>query len=270
MKRTPLIALLILLIAPFCTVPAAAQSQIVVGDMNNDGRITVADLALLAETLVGRMPEFKVTVQNGADATLKEHPYVDLGLPSGTLWAEYNLGADKAEGDGYYYAWGETAGYRASQHTFSWASYVLCNGSADALKKYCALDGRTLLEPVDDAATVAWGAGWCMPTKEQMDELLDPRYTVATTDSRTSVSGLLVRSLSNGKEIFLPYQGDYSGSSRRYVGSRLCYWTRTVSAADSRQACEGFYNSDAPSASAQPATSVTDRNKGLPVRPVRR
>ena len=34
------------------------------------------------------------------------HEYVDLGLPSGTLWATRNVGADKPEDIGDYFAWG--------------------------------------------------------------------------------------------------------------------------------------------------------------------
>lgn len=270
MKRTTFISLLILLLVPARPLPAAAQNQIVVGDMNNDGQLTVADLTLLAETLVGRMPAYTITLQDGTGGTFEERPCVDLGLPSRTLWAEYNLGADKDVGDGDYFAWGETVGYRPDRHNFSWASYTLCNASDISLKRYCALDGQTQLAPVDDAATVAWGAGWCIPTKAQMDELLDPRYTIAEPASRSAVSGLLVRSRSNGKEIFLPFQGDCSGQTRRYVGVRFCYWTSTLSTDDPRKAYEGFYNSEGTSASQQPTTSVTDRNKGLPIRPVRR
>lgn len=43
------------------------------------------------------------------------HEYVDLGLPSGTLWANMNVGANSETDNGLYFAWGETTGYTADQ-----------------------------------------------------------------------------------------------------------------------------------------------------------
>ena len=82
---------------------------------------------------------------------------VDLGLPSGTLWADRNIGADSPEGYGDYFAWGETR----PKSTYSWSTYKYCKGSYDTMTKYCTdssrgtVDNKTVLEAADDAAIVA-------------------------------------------------------------------------------------------------------------------
>ena len=102
------------------------------------------------------------------------HEWVDLGLPSGTLWATMNVGASSPEDCGYYFAWGETS----TKDAYEWSNYIWCNGSENTLTKYCSekdygeVDNRTLLLPEDDAATVNWGAAWRMPTEAQMQELI--------------------------------------------------------------------------------------------------
>ena len=102
------------------------------------------------------------------------HEWVDLGLPSGTLWATMNVGASNPEDCGYYFAWGETT----PKEAYDWSTYIWCNGSENTLTKYCSdkdygeVDNRTILLPEDDAATMNWGAAWCMPTEAQMQELI--------------------------------------------------------------------------------------------------
>ena len=108
-----------------------------------------------------------------------EPEVVDLGLPSGTLWAKTNLGANKAWNYGDYYAWGETR----PKTNYSWKTYKYCDGSDTTLTKYChnaicgkngfsdIAEGLTTLEPVDDAATAVLGAGFSMPTEADWSEL---------------------------------------------------------------------------------------------------
>lgn len=102
------------------------------------------------------------------------HEWVDLGLPSGTLWATMNVGASNPEDCGYYFAWGETT----PKEAYDWSTYIWCNGSENTLTKYCSdkdygeVDNRTILLPEDDAATMNWGAAWCLPTEAQMQELI--------------------------------------------------------------------------------------------------
>lgn len=87
------------------------------------------------------------------------HDWVDLGLPSGTLWATCNVGADTPEGIGDYFAWGETS----PKDLYDWKSYQYGNWTFEQFEitKYCTdscygldgfVDNLTLLEPKDDAA----------------------------------------------------------------------------------------------------------------------
>lgn len=96
------------------------------------------------------------------------HEYIDLGLPSGTLWAKMNVGAKKETDAGLYFAWGETTGYAAGHKRFSWDDYKY--ESVNHSTKYDQ-DGLTKLELTDDAAAVNMGCDWCMPTKAQCEEL---------------------------------------------------------------------------------------------------
>lgn len=106
------------------------------------------------------------------------HEYVDLGLPSGTLWATMNVGATGIGDSGLFFAWGETSGYTNAQVTgspqekaFSWDDYKYGTSSSN-LTKYNISDGLTELELADDAAHVNWGGDWHMPTREQWQELI--------------------------------------------------------------------------------------------------
>lgn len=101
------------------------------------------------------------------------HEYVDLGLPSGTLWAKMNVGASSETEAGLYFAWGETQGYTASQvgtdKNFSWSDYKY--GTNSNLTKYNASDNKTHLELTDDAAAANMGGDWHMPNRAQCIEL---------------------------------------------------------------------------------------------------
>ena len=98
---------------------------------------------------------------------------VDLGLPSGTLWADRNIGANSPEGYGDYFAWGETR----PKSEYNWSTYKYCKGSDKTITKYCddssygTVDNKTVLEPSDDAATANWGSNWRMPTHGEQVEL---------------------------------------------------------------------------------------------------
>ena len=137
------------------------------------------------------------------------HEYVDLGLPSGTLWATCNGGADVPEGYGNYYAWGETQ----TKASYDWTTYLYCTGDFNKLTKYCCspmfgtnVDNLSVLVAEDDAATANWGEGWRMPTKEEWDELLE--NTTNTWTKQNDVYGRLFTS-SKGASLFIPAGGRY-------------------------------------------------------------
>ena len=116
-------------------------------------------------------PEYGVNGGGPSDA-FNGHEYVDLGLPSGTLWAKMNVGAESETDYGLYFAWGETEGYAdASTKAFSWSDYKWTENDGDTMSKYNATDGLTHLELADDAAAVNMGGDWHIPNRAQCIEL---------------------------------------------------------------------------------------------------
>ena len=154
--------------------------------------------------------------------TTVSHTYVDLGLPSGTLWAICNVGAEIPETNGYYFAWGETV----PKQSYSWSNYKWCNGGANQLTKYCDnsqngfngfTDNLIVLQSSDDAATANWGNDWRTPTYNEWNELL--AYCLRTMTTQNGKNGILFTA-PNGNSIFLPEHG--FGGSGSYWSSSLC------------------------------------------------
>ena len=157
---------------------------------------------------------------------------VDLGLPSGLLWATCNLGATKPEEYGDYFAWGETEPYYVSlnplvwkegkESGYDWPSYKWCMGLYYQLTKYCTestilsfgyngfMDDKTILDPEDDAAHVRLGGKWRIPTDAEWTELREK-----CTWRWTSLYGIYGREVTgpNGKSIFLPASDEWNGTT---------------------------------------------------------
>lgn len=162
---------------------------------------------------------------------LNGHEYVDLGLPSGTLWATCNVGADAPEDYGDYYAWGDTL----PKTMYDWKNYryaTFVDGHYE-LTKYCTdstygyngfVDYKLVLDPVDDAAWANWGTGWRMPTKEDWAELF--QNTTMTSISMNGVDGNLFTGC-NGNSIFLPAAGYYEDGEFICTGVGI-YWSSTL------------------------------------------
>lgn len=158
------------------------------------------------------------------------HEYVDLGLPSGILWATCNVGADSPEDYGNYFAWGEIQ----SKDTYKWTSYQYCMGNSTTLTKYCNkinygyngfIDNLATLSPEDDAALVNWGSDWRIPTYDEWLELYQNTTMIWTT--LNGINGRLFTA-SNGNSLFLPAAG-YFGSGNLYLaGSYGDYWSSSV------------------------------------------
>ncbi|MBQ0070121.1 MAG: leucine-rich repeat protein, partial [Bacteroidales bacterium] len=182
------------------------QSKKAAADLNGDGVVDVADMNTIIDIILGLYVEPEDT-----------HEYVDLGLPGGVLWATCNVGAEKPEENGLYFAWGETKGYaKGESHIFAWSNYDLCNGSYNSINKYCTtsrlgpVDNKIVLEAKDDAATANWGSGWRMPTMQEMEDLLNSAYCSWTWKENyngSGVNGYEVKSNSNGNTIFFPAAG---------------------------------------------------------------
>lgn len=147
-----------------------------------------------------------------APSSYRNHNLVDLGLPSGTLWATTNVGASSPENYGCYYAWGETTGSCDGKTTFSLSSYKFYDGSA--ITKYSEVG--SMLESCDDTATAKWGGEWRMPTYSEVLELEDTDYTTCEWVTVNGINGYRITSIVKGFEgnsIFLPAGGRYRNSN---------------------------------------------------------
>ena len=176
-----------------------------------------------AGTAYGLDREFVTVGGGGCDCG-----YVDLGLPSGTLWSTCNVGANSPEEYGDYFAWGETE----PKSVYEWSNYKYCNGDQYQLTKYCNnslwgyngfTDTLTILQSIDDAATANWGDEWCMPTREQWKELYDNTSSIWTT--LNDIDGRLFIA-SNGNSLFFPASFMVEAKDNDRMGM---YWSRTCS-----------------------------------------
>ncbi len=150
--------------------------------------------------------------------------YVDLGLPSGLLWATCNIGADSPEENGDYFAWGAVQSGSATTD-------VPFRVNDDTWTKYNATDGFTTLEFVNDAARIKWGGSWRMPTKAEMQELLENCDAADKTVNEVTVCELT--SQKNGKTILMPLAGCYDDGTQSLRGYAGEFWTSTLNTSDS-------------------------------------
>ncbi|MBO7119456.1 MAG: Ig-like domain-containing protein [Bacteroidaceae bacterium] len=169
----------------------------------------------------GVSAQCQVTVTGSAGEDPEEHEYVDLGLPSGTLWATCNVGASSPWEPGLHFAWGETS----PKDEYTLENYSLYDNETGEWLTY-QTDGQTELLPEDDAATANWGEDWQMPSYEQFVELINEEYTTSEYNSLNGVYGYIFASKINGKSIFLPTAGFYLPDGYQDWGS--FYWTRTL------------------------------------------
>lgn len=206
----------------------------------------------------------------------KGHEYVDLGLPSGTLWATCNVGASTPEEVGCYYSWAETNGSCDGKTLFSFTDYKYNESSmSENFTKYCNrvsygyngfTDTLSELEAEDDAATVNWNGSWRTPTKTEALELMNKTYTEWTFTTQNGVQGFIVTSLIEGytdRSIFLPAVGGlYSNYYLYHENDLACYWTSTLySDPDMASVLEL-------KVTGKKGTNSYSRDKGLIVRPV--
>ena len=175
-----------------------------------------------------------------------EHEYVNLGLPSGLLWATCNVGANAPEEYGDYFSWGETQpkdSYLSDSYTYS--------------------DNPTVLPSDHDAATANWGNCWRMPTKEEYEELYN--NTTVTWTQQNGVNGRLFTA-ANGNSLFLPAAGYRWDGELDDAGDWGLYWSSSPYTDDPNypgNAWDFCFNS------AYCSMSFSSRYLGFPVRPVR-
>lgn len=134
--------------------------------------------------------------------------YVDLGLPSGTLWATRNVGAISKTSDGLYFKWGETVGYNTKEECEAAAYKFNPSGDNATFTKYNETDGLKTLELEDDPVHAIMGFDWRLPTDEQCKELLE-NITVGNLGVFTSNI--------NGNKIYIPSNDGVP-----------CFWSSTL------------------------------------------
>lgn len=163
--------------------------------------------------------------------------FVDLGLPSGKLWAKCNVGSNSENGDGKYFQWGDTKGYTSNTNdgkVFSWKDYKY-GTEYNQLTKYVGdkndygrnADNLKELELEDDMARVNLGGSWVTPTKKDFQELIDH-----TDKEWTAIGGVkgykFTSKVDNSKYIFIPAAGCRSVSNLDNVGNVGYMWSRSV------------------------------------------
>ena len=211
-----------------CTVSAAANDGYAFTNWTENGIV------------VSISPTYSFTVDS--DRTLManfipgDHAYVDLGLPSGLLWATCNVGAENPEDYGDYFAWGETT----PKESYTWENYIYMMLGASwwdpKLIKYCInsddgyngfTDNLLTLLPEDDAATANWGNDWRTPTRTECLELIN--NTTHSWIALNGVNGCLFTA-SNGNSIFIPAAGFYdSFSGDLYdIGTMVVSWSSSL------------------------------------------
>lgn len=210
-----------------------------VGSIDPDDFVTLSDQAGDVYIVEKYIPISYLSCPDG------NHPHIiDLGLPSGTKWACCNVGADKPEAYGGYYAWGETE----EKSTYNWNNYIHCDGSEET----CHDLGSDIAGTKNDVAHVKWGSSWVLPSYEQIRELAI--YCTHIWTSLNGVDGRKFTSNINGGTIFLPAAhsnatGEYWSSTQHEFDSPCAYALYLASDFD------GWY-------------MYTSRKAGLSVRPV--
>jgi uncharacterized protein (TIGR02145 family) len=198
--------------------------------------------------------------------TIDGYDYVDLGLPSGTLWATTNLGGASANSYGDYFAWGEIS----KKDTYSYETYTrLAEGRDSTYTKYCNIsdfgkdgftDALTTLETEDDAAAANWGGNWHLPDIDDWNELLS-KCTLTWT-IMDGEAGCVVKS-TNGNAIFLPAAGRYYDNELNNASTDGYYWSSSLYTGDPSGAHIMYIGPDE-----QSVNYYSARYSGRSIRPV--
>ena len=161
------------------------------------------------------------------------YEYVDLGLPSGTLWATMNVGATSETDYGSYFQWGDTEDKRNAD--CSWSSYKYNDGSG--YSKYNTgfentggtIDNKITLDLEDDAVRVHMEGDWKMPTSALIEELVaETTNEWISNYNGTGVNGRKFTSKKNGNSIFIPASGNRENSSSNYQGNYGRIWSSSL------------------------------------------
>ena len=191
--------------------------------------------------------EFVSTIGNFSTLASPEPTPVDLGLS--VKWASFNLGASKPTEYGGYYQWAGTENVSDTSIYLDWSNCPYHTGSDrysgwtkyNTKSSYGTVDNKTVLEPMDDVASVALGGKWRIPTDEEWTELRNTNNCSWTWTTIDGVNGYKVQSKKPGYTdnwIFLPAAGCWDrGGYLSYVGSNGYYWSSSLMSGNPGCAC---------------------------------
>ena len=158
--------------------------------------------------------------------------YVDLGLPSGTMWATCNVGGNKPEDEGLLFQFGRVNGYKYGDKNNKFRTNVQ-NLEDGSISEYIPLTTtgkiyktNELLDLADDAAHVNMGSKWRMPTNDQLKELYN--NTTHKVETINGVKGMLFISNINGHQLFIPFAGYWYNGNFVTSGSIASMWSSQV------------------------------------------
>ena len=206
------------------------------------------------------------TVASSQDcAPCEQYNGVDLKLPSGNLWGEYNLEGCHIGKIGDYYAWGDTLGY--SNHDFILQSYKFYTPTytedTSGFTKYNSDDDIKILDKVDDAAQkYEANSNLIIPTPYHVEELLNNTYSVQSSDK------IIVRTLNTPNTLEIPINSGYiDGTSVKENGIPY-FWTSYLSNTTNKNYAVAFYW-DANDSAHIKYNNMMPRWDGLQIRPIK-
>ena len=188
---------------------------------------------------------YSLTEEGGVNAN--GYSYVDLGLPSHLKWATMNVGATSETDYGNYFMWGSTTPNTANECT--WTNAPFNNRANDYDSNYFNnhksewLDDNNNLKPKYDAASHIMGGDWRMPTKAEIQELIDKTTNEWVTNYKgTGVNGYKFTG-SNGNSIFIPAAGNCYNGLVGGVGGDGAVWSSSLNTSTPRDAWYLYFDS---------------------------
>ena len=166
------------------------------------------------------LSEFPASQNRSYTVSQDHYEYVDLGLS--VKWATYNVGAEKPEEGGEFFAWGEIlpkAEYH--NHTYKWREH-------GQYTKYTSNDGKITLDIIDDAAAMNWGGKWRMPTDAEITELRENcTWEFVSSNFKCGYKVTSKKPGYTNRSIFIPLAGYMHGAQHYGLCAHTIYWSST-------------------------------------------
>ena len=198
------------------------------------------DLNLLTDIDDDANLDSEITTKNiNSNLQQKTVKFVDLGLPSGNLWAACNIGANEPWEYGDYFAWAETA----PKKVFSWKTYeyrLSIPLDDTESSKYTSIDELTTLEEDDDAASQILGKKWRIPSKSDFDELLKQPKAIINNYGGLGKKGVAILG-NTGQVLFIPLTGIMGSRDLREQEYNAALWTNEADVYEDDYACAFSY-----------------------------